>query len=74
MTRDQIKNKRLVGLFLLGWVVFNFPILSLFDLDRMIFGIPLLYVYIFGAWALLIVLMALNTGVRASKFKGHTDK
>jgi hypothetical protein len=65
MTRDQIKNKRLVGLFLLGWVVFNFPILSLFDLDRMIFGIPLLYVYIFGAWALLIVLMALNTGVRS---------
>lgn len=65
MTRDQIKNKRLVGLFLLGWVVFNFPILSLFDLDRMIFGIPLFYVYIFGAWALLIVLMALNTGVRS---------
>ena len=74
MTRDDKKNKRLVGLFLLGWVVFNFPILSLFDLDRMIFGIPLLYVYIFGAWALLIVLMALNTGVRASKFQGHTDK
>ena len=65
MTRDQIKNKRLVGLFLLGWVVFNFPILSLFDLDRMIFGIPLFYVYIFGAWALLIVLMALITGVRS---------
>ncbi|MGD8948121.1 MAG: hypothetical protein PVI62_15760 [Desulfobacterales bacterium] len=65
MTRDENKNKRLVGLFLIAWVVFNFPILSLFNLDRMIFGIPLLYVYIFGAWALLIVLMALITGVRS---------
>jgi len=74
MTRDENKNKRLVGLFLLAWIVFNFPILSLFNLDGMIFGIPLLYVYIFGAWALFIVLMALITGVRASKFQGHTDK
>jgi hypothetical protein len=65
MTRDENKNKRLVGLFLIAWVVFNFPILSLFNLDRMIFGIPLLYVYIFGVWTLLIVLMALITGVRS---------
>ena len=73
MTRDENKNKRLVALFLLGWVMFNFPVLSLFDLDRMIFGIPLLYAFIFGAWALLIVFVALITGVRARKFHGHTD-
>ena len=61
MTRDSKINKRLVALFLLGCVLFNFPILSLVNLEILIFGLPLLYVYIFGIWCLIIGLTALAT-------------
>lgn len=61
MTRDSKINKRLVALFLLGCVLLNFPILSLVNLEILIFGLPLLYVYIFGIWCLIIGLTALAT-------------
>ena len=65
MTRDSKKNKRLVALFLLGCVLLNYPILSLVNLNILIFGLPLLYVYLFGVWCLLIGLTALATFFRA---------
>jgi len=65
MTRDSKINKRLVALFLLGCVLLNFPILSLFNLEILIFGLPLLYIYIFGVWGLLISLTALTTLFRS---------
>ena len=43
MTRDTYKNKRLVSLFLLGCLLFNYPILSIFNLPETVLGIPLLY-------------------------------
>ena len=61
MTRDSKINKRLVALFLLGCLLLNFPILSLVNLEILIFGLPLLYVYIFSIWCLLISLTALAT-------------
>jgi hypothetical protein len=61
MTRDSKTNKRLVALFLLGCVLLNYPILSLVNLEILVFGLPLLYVYIFGIWCLLISLTALAT-------------
>ena len=64
MTPKARKNKRLVGLFLLGCILFNYPLLSLFNLETMILGIPLLFFYIFTAWALLILLAAIATRVR----------
>ena len=51
--------QRLVALFVLGSLLFSYPLLSLFDVGGMLLGIPLLYVYLFGAWAALIALMAL---------------
>jgi hypothetical protein len=61
MTPKARKKKRLVGLFLLGCILFNYPLLSLFNLETMILGIPLLFFYIFTAWALLILLAAIAT-------------
>lgn len=63
MVNFAIKNQRLVALFLLGCLLFNYPLLSLFNTPAEIFGIPLLYAYIFAAWALLIALMALAAEV-----------
>ncbi|MGD8655101.1 MAG: hypothetical protein PVG28_03270, partial [Desulfobacterales bacterium] len=61
MTPKARKNKRLIGLFLLGCVFFNYPLLSLFNLQTSIFGIPLLIIYIFTAWVFLILLAAMAT-------------
>jgi len=53
------KSERLVGLFLLGCALFNYPLLALFNVRTTLFGVPLLYAYLFTAWSLLIVLVAL---------------
>jgi hypothetical protein len=57
--RSSLTAQRLAGLFLLGCVLFNYPLLALFNRSSEIFGIPLLYAFIFGSWLLLIALMAL---------------
>ena len=53
------KSARLVALFLVGALLLNYPFLALFDRAATVLGIPVLYVYMFGAWALLIALLAL---------------
>jgi hypothetical protein len=55
---DKAKESRFIALCMLGLVLFNFPVLALFNVDAAVLGVPLLYVYLFGAWALLIALMA----------------
>lgn len=49
---------RLVAVFLLGLVLLNYPVLVLFARDANIGGVPLLYAYVFVAWALIVALMA----------------
>ena len=48
-----------MALCMLGLLLFNFPILALFNLSGVVFGVPILYAYIFLAWAALIALMAI---------------
>jgi len=55
----EIKAQRLVALCMLGVLLFNYPLLALFNVGASVFGIPLLYAYIFGAWSLLTACMAL---------------
>jgi hypothetical protein len=52
------RTARLVALAMLGCVLFNYPVLALFNRPATFFGVPVLYAWIFGAWAVLIVLMA----------------
>ena len=59
MLRSTQKSQRLVALFLLGGLLFNYPLLALFNITAQAFGIPALYAYIFFSWALLIGLLAL---------------
>lgn len=56
----HIAAQRLTALFLLGCVLFNYPVLALFNHAEVVLGIPLLYGYLFGAWILLIVLLGLT--------------
>lgn len=58
MSDFERQGPRFVALCMLGLVLFNYPVLALFNTSATILGIPALYAYIFGAWAGLIVLMA----------------
>ena len=58
MGEFDVRGQRLAALCLLGLLLFNFPILALFNVRGAFFGVPVLYAYIFIAWALLIALMA----------------
>jgi len=55
----KLKEQRLVALCMLGCVLFNYPVLAIFNVPAAFLGIPVLYAYIFAAWVLLIALMAL---------------
>jgi len=59
MHASSRKRQQLVGLFLLGCLMFSYPLITLFDRPVMVLGVPLLYAYLFGAWALIIALVAL---------------
>jgi hypothetical protein len=58
MTKSSWREQRLVALFLLGCLLFNYPLLALFNLRATVFGVPILYAYLFTAWIGLIVLAA----------------
>jgi len=56
--KEEAKPQRFVALCMLGMLLFNFPILALFNVPGTVLGVPVLYAYIFMAWAALIALMA----------------
>ena len=64
MQPHELKGQRLVALFVLGCLLFNYPLLSLFNVAADVLGVPVLYAYIFAAWALLVALMALVIELR----------
>ena len=58
MTKSSWREQRLVVLFLLGCLLFNYPLLALFNVRAAVFGVPVLYAYLFSAWIALILLAA----------------
>ncbi len=62
---------KLVGVFFLGCVFFNYPIMSLFNSDAFVMGLPLFYVCLFSGWAVIIffILIIMETGRK----KNHSD-
>jgi hypothetical protein len=59
MAHRAIQAQRLVALFVLGCLLFSFPLLSLFNTGGTVFGIPVLYAYLFGVWIAFIALTIL---------------
>ncbi len=49
------KNERLFFLFVLAGLLLLYPIVDLASHDTLLFGLPLLYVYLFGAWLAIII-------------------
>jgi hypothetical protein len=67
MKKDPGKTGKLVALFFLFLVLMNYPVLSLFNRPVLILGIPLLFMYIFCTWLLLIVLVAFTISRQPQK-------
>lgn len=59
MHEASTMSERLAVLFALGSLLFNYPLLTIFNHAETLWGVPLLYAYVFGAWGALIVLMVL---------------
>jgi hypothetical protein len=58
MPRRHLVSHRLVAVFLLGCLLFNYPLLAVLDRFGSIGGLPSSFVWLMAAWFFLIVLMA----------------
>ncbi len=56
---EALTRQRLVALFAVAVLLFNLPLLALWDRPLSVFGLPLLPTALFLIWALLIALLAL---------------
>ncbi|MGF1532397.1 MAG: hypothetical protein ACFCUI_01735 [Bernardetiaceae bacterium] len=54
-----MQRQNLVFIFALMVLAFGVPILGLFDKPVLLWGLPLLYVYVFGVWLGFIFLLAI---------------
>jgi hypothetical protein len=59
MREPSLRTYRIVALFLLAGLLFNYPVLALFNVGATAAGVPVLYVYIFSAWAFTIAAAAI---------------
>ena len=51
------RNVRLLGIFLLALLIFNYPLVRIFGRGQFLLGVPLIYAYFFIAWLMLIGLV-----------------
>ena len=59
MPNPTLLRQRLAALFLLGLLLWFSPLVLRFEQTGAVFGIPLLYLYLFGVWLMLVVIAAL---------------
>ena len=59
MRRSTLWPQRLTTVFLIGVLLLFSPIVALVERPLSFFGIPVLYLYLFGVWAAIIAAMAL---------------
>ena len=55
---EHLLTQRLLALFAVGWLLWDFPLLRLWMSEATVFGLPLLPVALFGVWTLLLALLA----------------
>ena len=59
MLPSERSSDRLLALVLGGVLALNYPLMSLFSDVHLLFGIPILYLYLFAVWSAFILLPAL---------------
>lgn len=58
MPERKRQNERLIVMLVIGVIALNYPLLALFSKVKLLFGIPVLYLYIFTIWAVFIACVA----------------
>ncbi|MCB1959329.1 MAG: hypothetical protein KDE68_02205 [Rhodocyclaceae bacterium] len=56
--RKALARQRLVACAVLAALLFNAPMLWLFDAADLHFWVPQIYLYVFGLWVALIIVLA----------------
>jgi hypothetical protein len=56
---DSLTVQRLLALFAAGWLLFDYPLLGLWDRDATLLGLPAFPLALFVGWGLLIAALAL---------------
>jgi len=56
--KNSLTTQRLVALFFCAWLLLNFPLLGLWDIEATVLGVPLLPAALLALWLLLIVALA----------------
>lgn len=59
MDEDRTST-RLVVLAVVGFALFNYPLLRIADVEVVVLGVPLVWLYVFVVWGLLIGLVAIT--------------
>jgi len=54
---DRLRSVRLLAVAGLALVLFNYPMIAVFDKPILVAGVPLLWAYLFIAWVLVIALV-----------------
>jgi uncharacterized membrane protein len=52
-----MKEQKLIFISILFLILFNFPMLSIFNVEGSVNGIPTMYMYVFLVWTLFIVII-----------------
>ena len=55
---DQARAARLAAVAALGMLLFGYPVLAIADVDARLLGVPVLWLYLFTAWAAVVALVA----------------
>lgn len=67
------KGERLISLLIVGIMLLNFPLLSVFSKKYLLAGFPVLFLYLFIVWGLMIGAMVLILRDRSPRSSGPAD-
>ena len=71
--RMQLRESWII-FFILGIIMMTFPFLHIFNKPTMLFGIPLLFLYLTGGWIISIIVIYLFMLARRYEDKSNHEK
>lgn len=54
---DRSKGPRMLAVAALALLLFDYPLLAVFDVDVSVLGVPLQWAYLFTSWAVVIAVV-----------------
>lgn len=62
-----------VILFIMGFIMMNFPFLHIFNKSDTVFGLPLMFLYLFVGWGISILIIYLFTLANGDSDEKHPE-